>query len=252
MRRYQMLQGVRVPNSSLPSIEITAEGRAMGAIPFWNTMLDPNYVSGGKVRNRAVKATLQENTDGTPPTFGEFPNGERAFSQIVTPLNRSAAATDMNPNRWTVFVVQRGDASAPASREVLRTVAGVGAGEFSPRMGINASGDRASIYKSSSDAALRLGYTPESNYLNRTVLLMFTFSIERGLAIFENGELVASAPDDVQPLTAGYSAGEYAWHRQMAGLVGMAGLLDADLSAPENAGYRRAIERFLMTKYGIS
>ncbi|WP_237673536.1 hypothetical protein [Vreelandella profundi] len=31
-----------------------------------------------------------------------------------------------------------------------------------------------------------------------------------------------------------------------------AGLLDVDLSAAENAGYRRAIERLLMTKYGIS
>ncbi|WP_193090871.1 hypothetical protein [Halomonas colorata] len=254
MRRYQMLQGVQVPNSNLPSIEITPEGRAMGAIPFWNTLLDPDYVSDNKIRNRAIKATLQNNEDPGTYTFSSFANGARAFNYPSGSENllRSLSSTDINPERWTVFVVQRPNSDAAQAREVLRSIDSAPADEFSPRMGINTANSRASIYKSSSDATLRLGYTPPVNYNNRTVLLMFTFSVERGLAIFEDGVLGAAAPNETQPFTFGYQAGAVGWNRQMAGLVGMAGLLDADLSAPENAGYRRSIERFLMTKYGIN
>lgn len=258
MRRYQKAQGVSIPGGR--KVILTPEGVAMGYIPdAWNTLMGPEFMRDNKIINRALpgenkRGVAQDNYDPGAYSFSSFPNGVLAFDYVRDPedILRSLTSADINPDRWTVFVVQRPDAAPGRTRELLRTIDGTPGGEFSPRVGINSANERASIYNSSSDSTLRLGYTPPVSYDNRTVLLMFTFSIERGLAIFENGELGASAPNDTQPFTFGYGAGEVGWNRQMAGLVGMTGLLDIDLSAPENTGYRKSIENFLMDKYGIS
>lgn len=258
MIRYQKLQGVSVDSgSSLPSIHITPEGKAMGAVPGWQMLIDPDYMVSGAPRNRALpnSITLSNRHIG----LGSFPNGQASL-HIDTPTDGAATITPQdvafNKDEWSVFVVIRDDAEQTSDTTLFRSITDAPRGSLSVRIGIGSTGvvggDRSlTVWEGSTTA--RLSYVPEKIFAGRTVLHMVTFSIRDGLAMFSNGEKVASKPSDKRPLDQGDSAGEWRFRAtNVVADVGMMGVLSVDLSQPENTGHRRAIEKFLMAKYGIS
>lgn len=249
MIKYQILQGVRLPQATgLPVVAPTPEGKAMGAIPGWNILIDPDYVGHNSVLNRAkIDSMFMASNSGYE--YGAI-SGETAFSLGGGP--RFAPTVDMNPTAWSAFfVVQTPRDGATGGRELLRPIEidteGVG-----PRVTIRANG-HLWLYGTSTTVD-RLG-GPEIPD-NEAFLAMATFSTRDGTKLYCDGELVAANPDDKRPLDEKYSAGEYmllsGTSADLPMLVGMCGVLDIDLGWPEHAGYRRAIERFLMDKYGIT
>lgn len=252
MIRYSKAQGVQIPSAALGAIHFTPEGVAMGAVPGWKMFLDPSYMVSGAPRNRAVKQSVTTAPEG-PITINTFRSTQEAAfrmynNTIGTRSIRGLPA--VNPNRWSFFIPFSLPSSTGLSlTEIFRSNVLSEAGELCLRIAMTANGDVV-IYEGTTVDRLR--WTPAVSLVDSPALLMFTFSTDGGLNIFANGVRVASAAD-FRPLTEGFGAGEWRMFgnsntRCDAGMIGM---LDLDLSTPENAGYRRAIEQFLMTKYGL-
>lgn len=247
MKSIIEMPGVSLPTpSNLPPVSRSPEGIAMAHIPGWSLFADPKYVKNGRVRNRAAPRSLTS-TSGTL-AFTTL-NGEQMIDTTAAEA-RLTGLPAIDPTSWTVFSVFRPIELTGPSYDVARSITDAPVGGLSMRVGLNAGAARITIYEGTS--AIRLAYTPPINFNNRLALLMYTFSVRDGLKIFENGELVATAPDDKRPLTQGYGAGQWQMYRLNRGLIGMGGHLHTDLGAPENDGYRRQIEQFLMEKYGIA
>lgn len=255
MMRYQKLQGVNLDSSTtLPSINITPEGKAMGAVPGWQMLIDPDYMVSGAPRNRALPNSIT--LTNMPIDLGSFPNGQASL-HIDTYANGTTAITPQdvafNKDEWSVFAVVREDAEQTSHTTLFRSITDAPSGLLSVRIGISSMGSGRQFSVWEGTTTRRLVYPPEKPFAGRTVLLMVTFSIRDGLSIFTNGEKVASNPDDKRPLDQGDGAGEWRFRSTaVTADVGMMGVLSIDLSQPENTGHRRAIEKFLMTKYGIS
>lgn len=267
MLRYQRINGVRLENTNgLPTIQRTPEGAAMGAVPGWVDLIDPDYmnVDEGWVRNRAAARSKYPNV-ATPAVVSQFPNGASAFQMLsgqTLRIESDAVAPAIDPTQWSVFTVcmpqpidggsgvdsvcvlrgqdnnhsligLRVDFTRDFGRPTIRTYNQYGIGVQNPA---------------------RLSYNGLNIYtLSEPALVMFTGSTRDGLRIFVNGEEVAAAPSDKRPLEIGYEGGENqrAYFRGARGLFGMTGALSIDLGWAEHAGYRRAIEAFLMGKYQI-
>lgn len=260
MIRYQRISGVTLKDpTGLPGIEITPEGQAMGAVPGWSVFLDPSYSQDDPpfIRNRA------QPNGNDPLSLGEFEYGEINGNTAFLMTNEAGGAVHepqkgaIDPERWTVFFVCD-DLVQTEPTQIPRIIAPVddGAGGIALNFGYNSTSTGIIVYEEVQFAPgnpTRLRYDPPTRLFLRESpsLIMATFSIERGINIFDGGELVESEPNDTRPLTVATGAGESRWLRFMRGKVGMCGLLNADLSAPENTGHRRSIERFLMDKYGI-
>lgn len=248
MKRIIEMPGVAVPEATnLPNITRSAEGVAMAHVPGWVAFIDPAVVQGNRPRNRARAKSLAT-LSGTL-TMGEFAQGVPAFNTVGGEI-RLGGLPEIDPTQWTAFYVINPVANATASYDLARSIADAASPGLSLRVGLNANAVRASIYEGGT--ASRLFYAPTVPFIGRTTLLMYTFSMRDGLRIFENGAQVAQNADDKRPLTSGFGANEYQLYRTNRGLTGMTGILSRDLGQPDNAGYRRSIEQFIMAKYNIS
>lgn len=246
-----VFQGADLSDATdLPVIETTPEGAAFGAgRRFWDVFFDPAYMVAGALRNRAQPgAPLAQNIDGVQ-TLGEFPNEAPALSFSGT--SRVLPNVAVNPNAWTFLTLLLTDTVSGVTPDLARSITDATDPGISLRVGLNNSRTAALVLGAASD---RLRYTPETAFPARSTptLLVYSFSTRDGLRIFDNGALADSAPDDKRPLTSGFGAGEWRMFGGFRDLVGMTGVLNIDLSWPEHTAYRRQIEAFMATKYGIT
>ncbi|MEG1203439.1 MAG: hypothetical protein RSD82_14850 [Comamonas sp.] len=257
MIRYEKLQGVKLPAVGGPSIVVTPEGKAMGHIPGWKALIDPSYLVDTGTRNRALPSNILKGLDAL--TYGAF-GGNTAFT--LPPRSRSngpIARFDMNPSAWTWFCVVKNEMVTPGGASYLLSPISSIVGGILPYIVLRTAGQVSvaselpqvsTVYRVSADTAALSG-SPAS-------LIMVTFSTSEGIKMFKNGALVAENKADKNALTDGYQSGNLqvmpAGATRASGslLLGLQGLLDIDLGAAENAGYRRIIERFILAKYSIT
>lgn len=247
MKRIIPLAGVEMPASvTLPTIARTPEGLAMGGIPGWRLLADPAHATATALRNRARPNAMMP-ANGTL-SMGTMAGRPALAATSTTP--RVTVTTAMNPEAWTAFfTLQTPRLGASGGRELIRAndIDNDGIG---PRVTIRTNGTVAIFENQSNRLRLQGPVIPD----DAPCLIMATSSIRDGLRLYLDGALVAANPDDRRPLNAGFGAGEYGLFRasSLPLLIGMHGLLDLDLGWPEHAGYRRAIEGFLMPFYGIA
>lgn len=256
MQRFIALNGVRLENANgLPAIQRTPEGVAMGNIPGWAMLADPDYVSDAEqwVRNRARPNSKGPVNAGTL-RLGEFDNGATALNPIIGDNFTYQSTVEINPNEWSAFVVVQPTASSGAPMAPMRATQTTD--ELCLRLGIPASNLDEFIVYESTDPDLsnprRASYT--ANFSDRTTpaLMMACFSVGRGITLYDNGLQVVRVEDDKRPLQAGLSGeNNITCLDYYRGKMGLSGMLNIDLSKADNYGYRRSIERFVMNKYGI-
>lgn len=229
---------------------------ALGDIPGWVILNDPDYNPDVRYRNIIQEDDIVDSSYSLP-TYATK-NGEKVFrisdSEGIGFLPR---AVPLDPDRWSGFAF----VDPPEEQ-----------GEY-PRGQYFGADD---LVEGSDDAiALSLAHvrTPGFQrgyyiYENRVIrvsgqpvrlqwntidegpgVVIWTFSVEHGLSIWFNGVRRAVNPDDKRPLEFGLE--DLRTLLRARGDVGVHGLLNIDLNAPENAGHRKAIERYAMQKYGI-
>lgn len=257
MRNHQIIKGVHVKNSTgLPSINIKPEDTAIGNVPGWNTLLDPDYVFPDKQRvlnrvNQGQYATSRSGGGIDGINTGTMASGETGFESgsESSDLLGIDMPTAWNPTAWTFFAVCEFE-NSQGVQFLVRDSVGVDAGEFAPNISFNAVGDSIRVWNNR-DEGFRLSATNPGIVQFVPFLVMVTFSVDLGLKIWKDGEIIASDPTATEPLTAGYQAGEWSVLRNCRKRFGYVGLLDVDLSAEKMSGDRRALERFVMNKYDI-
>lgn len=258
MIKYQRISGVKLGEST-QSVKVitTPEGRAMGAIPGWSVFVDPAYASPDYARNRAVSSSTPYFSGAI--AFSEI-EGEPAFNFSNEQPGRLQAPIggEINKDRWSVFFVTAGASGEGSSSSPRQEIVSPSDSEVEGlclRIVIASPPSwPVSIYEGAGrddGQPRRLDYLGTELGGETPALIICTFSIEHGLAIWRDGEKVAEDSSDRRPLTAATGPGDYEMFRYRRGKQGMAGILNIDLSAPENTGHRRAIEKFLMSKYDI-
>lgn len=272
MKKFIKIDGVDFSDTPLPSVGITPEGEAMGYIPGWSFMADPDFltipgssspgelttldrVNGVMVPSQRSSPPIPEKTTINGQTFIDLVGGQAVL--VYDPQ------VDINQDEWTIWAVLAPTDESNAAANFI--VGGKGesgdfeSGEISPALAYSQVTGNVVLYEwggfSSSSGNVgptrilaevgldRDGETP--------ALVVATFSTALGLRIRVNGSLAASEPGDTRPFDAKFEADEYRCWRSFRGKQGMVGIIGNDLSKPENSGYRRAIEEFLMNKYGI-
>lgn len=259
MIRYEQID-VSAP-SELGSLKITPEGVALGGIPGWVAFVDPAYPApdGTGFRNRALPNNFLVNSAGYSDLA--FANGEKAFASLS---NAHATATptsfDLDPSEFSFFaVLQKTQDTITTSSYVIRPVVTAGEGE----VGLY-------VFSTSQGSVALNSNLPAPPYVYRmslpnvlvsdggsdAVLVMFTFSTERGLTGYVNGEEVARSEDDKRPLSPGFfEEGQFRLHQQSPNspplVYGSQGFFNSDLSRPELAASRVKLEKFFKNKYGI-
>lgn len=232
----------------------TPEGRAMGHIPGWVMLLDPAYLVGtDQLRNRALKNNFALNTRGLI-NLDTFDNGAPAFRPTSEDPVRLNVDADINPDAWTVFTVARYN-SDNSAKGLLTNPRQEMSGVISPQIGFSQGASNAIVWENSLTSEgqpQRLSAPVNLASRSQPALLMVTFSTADGLKIFDNGGLIAEAPDDRRPLNYGFAAGQWDVFHRTRSRWGMTGILNIDLGSLEHTADRRAIERFLMQKYGIA
>lgn len=258
MINYMKVSGVTLKDSALPQVALTPEGQAMGAAPGWAVMIDPAYISlpvgnsGDTALNRASGRMISAIQDSTSPEIVQENGNPMLFTGEDNYL-QTLGDVDINPEEWTVFSVIRGLGTRPRNFIVISDP---GDSDSGISLSISYSSNSGDLIVYEYDAHTRgmphrLSF--DAGLIDGSIkLVMVTFSVRDGLRAYVNGELMGHEPNDRRPLTHGYQAGEYRMHRLFRGYYGMTGILNADLGKAENTGHRRAIEKFLMAKYGIS
>lgn len=245
MKRIITLAGVTIPGATnMPSIQRSESGLAFGGIEDWSILHDPASVSEGRINNLARRGQRAANV-GAAPDLGTIAGQPAlAFGGSARPY---FGVVDINPTAWTVWAVV-GQTQALAGQIVAPNNAAA-VGQHFLRITFNAG--LTEVRVTTEGGAVRLAYAKA--FLNTVSFLMFTFSVRDGLRIFDGGQLVAAAPNNVAPLTGQFGAGQWRWWEAYRnGQAGVHGLLSVDLGQPERAAQRRAIERFIMPKYGIA
>lgn len=259
MINYMKVNGVTLKDSALPQVTITPEGRAMGAAPGWAVMIDPAYItlpvgySGDTALNRVSGRMISATQDGTFPEIVQE-NGNPMILAEGSNYLQTLGDADIDPEEWTVFSVIRGLEVARARNFIVLSEPGDSGSGISLSISYSANSGELIVYEYDDNVSgMPQRLSVDAGFLDGSIkLVMVTFSVRDGLRAYINGELVGYEPNDRRPLTHGYQAGEYRMHRHFRGYYGMTGILNADLGKAENTGHRRAIEKFLMAKYGIS
>lgn len=259
MIKYMKVNGVTLKGSELPQVVLTPEGRAMGAAPGWAVMVDPAYISlpvgfsGDTALNRSSGRMVTATKDATSPEIVQE-NGNPMILADKDNYLQIQGDVDINPEEWTVFSVLK-IASVSRPRNFI-VISDPGNSDSGISLSISYSsqiGDLIVYEFDHNTTSQPRRLSVEAGLLDGSIkLVMVTFSVRDGLRAYVNGELMGYEPDDKRPLTHGYQAGEYRMFRFFRGYYGMTGILNADLGKAENTGHRRAIEKFLMAKYGIS
>lgn len=265
MKSYQILDDVEVDASYAGEIvELSEEGKAIGSLVDWRGFWNPAYISLDEqwVRNCAI---IQHKDPAPNLQLGAFDNAAPALRAYGDGVDEHLLRVDIdfefNPNRFTFITVlqpaARASGALPAS--VFNTSA-TGAPTNYTAFSAGFSRDTAenfTIYKTSalvgiSERETRLQHVADFAQRSSPSLIMCTFSVERGLSIMDGGVVVESNPDDKTPIDWGHTKDvAKQLFRNGYGRFGITGFVNGDLSAPENAGKRRRIESFLMSKYGI-
>ncbi len=264
MIRYEQT-GLSVPNSELGTLQVTTEGRALGAIPSWKLLVDPSYKSptGHGYRNRA----LPKNFLLGPQAYEDrqFNNGAPAFSSNgFNSASMASSDFDLNPNEFSIFLVlKRRATSAGVVSYLVRPVTNPVEGETG--LFIFATSNNAIALHDKIPAAPFAYRIPLNGAMgplagaSDSVLCMFTFSVELGTTGYINGLKVFSNPADKTSLSPNmFEAGRLRFYHQTSTDVptgpvtyGMHGALNIDLSKREHEGDRYRIEEFMRAKYGI-
>lgn len=254
MINYKKLPGKLAPQGA-PGIVTTPEGLAMGHIPGWAMLIDPGYLHGPRdLINRALPRNLATNPANDIP-IDAFANGQPAVRPVTGQAMRVNTDVSINPDMWSIFTVARYVENNTGAKGLLINSSSEQSGVIAPQIGFSQGGSNAIIWENSMSTAgqpQRLNVEVGLAARTQPALIMFTFSVREGLRTFVDGVQVGAAPDDKRPLKLGYQAGEWEMFRFLRSLWGMTGLLNIGLGWPEHAGYRHAIERFLMTKYGLA
>ncbi|WP_375058423.1 hypothetical protein [Zobellella sp. DQSA1] len=256
---YQIASGFRLRNANgQGAMQLTPEGRSMGAIykfmpdgskkNAWKCMADPDHLVDGGIKNRAIANNSLIRNTGVVTTGTISGHPSITMETIIRPY---ATDFDFNPDAWSSFFVFNTDLTeAVGGRELIRPLI-VNTPGYAPRITIRTGGQFA-VYDSNGNVRLEAAGVIQNNV---TILMMATFSTRNGLKIFANGHQVAINSADKNPLDNQYHGGQFEMFRNSPTTntqLGICGVLDIDLGWPEHAGYRRAIERFLMDKYGIT
>lgn len=253
MIAYQKIETV-ANDDSLPTYTPTPEGVAMGNTPNWIMLLDPDYISSTAVKNRVFKDSML--TTKRTPTTVTSSNGQtllksNAFDDLLMLGDAGVDKTSFS----TVFVAKP---TARTSDQSLQSV--VSAKKYN-----NGAGNTFNIAFSAAATHLvftRTGYvsdlnrilsykSPNGGFSNSLNVFVVTYSVKNGLSMRVNGEQVAKL-NNVPELDNQYKAGEWSVLQGALGEYGMIGMLNTDLSDPQNKFYLNSIEQFLMSKYGIT
>lgn len=253
MIRYTRVDGLSLgADSGLPAINISQDGQRIGSIPGWNTLLTPDSKQGNEPRNRVVGGQYLTAAFSNPLSAGEFPNGALSFDRNNT--NRFTGLTNINKSAWTFFIVVHQRTIATAGIDFLQGILAESTpGLRSPRLALNNDATDFALYEEAgtTNAVARLELT---SFVGRTALLMATYSDGNGVNLYENGAVGASNPS-AESFEELDRSGQYYWLNgftvDRAADVGHAGLLDIDMSRPENAGHRRVLENYMFELYGI-
>lgn len=265
MRQYVRLSGVSL-NTTGAVVAVDALDRAIGSIPGWVYLMDPEQISdAGAVLNR-VDGVLKSpwNTDGaiTPPYpdapfagFGTFAGG-RPSIQLREVTRRSVLPDLAFPAaEWTVFSRVMLTTTSSNAQEVVALAPGVtvASGQFGPRMGFSTAGLSSRIWARGSAGDVvgdrRLTYTPAASFIGREVSMMWSFSASAGLSIYEDGIRVAHAPADAQVLTQATAAEQWRFFRGINADLGLTGILSVDLGRADMAGHRARLFAGLAAHY---
>lgn len=258
MIKYQRIAGITLPtDTGLPTVNRTAEGVAMGAIPGWSIMFDPAYATPASLRNRAQPDNNIPVTTGAlaAGTINAQPSINITSDTLVGGAGEIKGA--LNPDAISGFAVLGGLGSSPVNRHYIFRPNIQQSDVICPAFAfVNVSGQASAvIYENSVSQPgqpQRLSYRFDAFLQPAPHLVMWTASIENGVSIWIDGIQRAVNADDKRAMNFGLAAGDIGSFVGARGNFGHAGLLNIDLAAPENTGHRRAIERFMMQKYGIA
>lgn len=242
-----------VPGATPSDISPDELDKSIGYIPGWKALLDPDYLVGGGVLNRASGGVINPPTPWTSSNIGILPNGKTAFRISTNTNNRLISDVSINPTAWSVFfLINETSVSPSGSRDLIAPEVLTGAG-IALRVAIRTT-RQISIYPTAATTP-RLTVAASAVPASQTFLLMCTGSVEQGLRIFINGVQVAQDATKTEPLNDQISPGQYSFYRNNSGsgdlLASLTGLIDGDMGKAENAGLRRSIERTLMTYGGV-
>lgn len=257
MKKIIKLEGVRVDNDALPFVAATEEDRTLAAIPglfFWLQGGPQFAASATDLTDRAQGRRVVAKRPATAWTQGNFSNGAPALiGPSGTSSSYDVAGAEFALDRWSVAMVVNIPSSGSGNDEVTSYTDGLDGQSdppLVPRIGFN----------SSKNFTIREGMPAErlresgTAWVDNDALLLATFSVQRGISFFVNGDLARHVAD-YRPLDDGkFHLGAQALPQSSGGFGGRLGhlmLFNEDLSSVENTGYRRVLERILMAKYGI-
>lgn len=259
MRKFMKYHGMNIDNANgLPTFIISPEAK-MAAMPdgFWNSLVDPDEVVATEpsaALNR-VTGVLMDNIHENPINLDTFPNGESALLPGSGFSLGFESDVDIRPDEWTVFTVIKSGGFSLVEDIVNNRSEDDTDPLVAMRISVTQSGNTIAVYSHggrTSGAPQRLNYNGGFSERSDPALVMITFSKERGLAIWDNGEQVAHDPDDTQELETDFGAGEWRTFRSVRSRYGLTGQVNADLGLKRNEIYRKMIERHCRDKYGIS
>ncbi|ALH95600.1 hypothetical protein [Acinetobacter equi] len=250
MITYQIIEGAKASKNA-KKFTPSPEGVAMANIPGWELLIDPDHVTSSTVQNRCIRNTFCELVSGSI-NLGTFANGQKAFNPT------DALPIRINPNlefpidAWSLIFVAKPDVKTGVDLNTIITANTYTADKITPSVAFSASTTTFRIMKGGalSDLERRLTYTPSVPLSEKVSVYIVTGSIANGLAIYQDGVLVASNSNK-DLINDQWQAGEWNILRGARGLFGMIGLLSIDLNDPLNAEYRNQMNDFLMQKYAI-
>lgn len=239
--------------NGLPLTERDADDEAMAAIPGgWAVYLDPAFRSGNRFRNRArTDGAIMAHEGNTDPAMTNL-GGHPAINLTGAPL-RVRANGALRPNAWTIWSVLNLEARTGDPQVLAMTRTLLDAPQMALRVGFSSGGGAVVVWSRGdfgAGAPVRHQRELGNGLSGRTALVMFTGGAS-GIHAYVNGQEVISAPNDTTPLSSGFASGDWDFFRGCRGVAGKTGALPVDLGARQNAHFRRAIERRMMSFYGI-
>lgn len=252
MIKFKEINGLQLENTSnLQKIERTEEGRAIGHIDGWKMLVDPKYVDGVSVRNRAIAGSKFTSTRTGITKVDMF--------EITQPTRISSDnRTKINANEYTFFAVvdftQKNDSFASC---IIRGDSD--RVENAPNFLANPSGTHIAVFKEVRQVTydnLITGGNRIANFALRKKikgeglsLLMLSYSDEHGFSASQNGVSLGDSVIYKTKLDTDLNA--FSLLRDCLGSVGYIGILDIDLHKQSNSVKKMQLYQFLMSKYAI-
>ena len=236
--------------NGLPPVVNDPVSDAIAGIPGWKVFIDPAEGTSSELPNLA-----RANSVFTPNT------GSFEYDDLGTGLDtylsddwanaadkRLTSPVGINPTAWTFFyVLNTTSVGTDGNRVLARYNSAVPSGKEGIELRITTANDLRLIRNVGTTLVASDAMVDDT-----TTLIMATFSTRDGTALRKNGTEIAANAADLNPLTFEFGPQQWGMLRTPFGEFGMMGLLDIDLSWPENAGYRRALETYLINRYGIA